>query len=105
MAKYIDAEAALRCLELAGAVQTACTAITDQVLDIAGEKIANLPAADVEPVVHAHWFLRGGLFRCSHCDAKAAWERKGGTGGFSWEFEQSKAPYCPSCGARMDETT
>lgn len=62
-----------------------------------------LPAADVEPVRHGHWYNRGGRFRCSVCDNKALLKDIGGTGGWSHEYEQQKSPYCPNCGAKMDE--
>lgn len=61
-----------------------------------------LPAADVAPVKHGHWYNRGGRFRCSVCDNKALLKDIGGTGGWSHEYEQQKSPYCPNCGAKMD---
>lgn len=64
--------------------------------------IFDLPAADVAPVRHGRWIMRGGKFRCSECDAKANWKREGGTGGFSFEYEQIKSTYCHNCGAKMD---
>ena len=74
-----------------------CLAINDcmNVLD-------EMPAADVEPVRHGHWYNRGGRFRCSACDNKALLKDIGGTGGWSHEYEQQKSPYCPNCGAKMD---
>ena len=64
--------------------------------------ILDIPAADVEPVRHGHWYNRGGRFRCSVCDNKALLKDIGGTGGWSHEYEQQKSPYCPNCGAKMD---
>ena len=64
--------------------------------------ILDIPAADVEPVKHGHWYNRGGRFRCSVCDNKALLKDIGGTGGWSHEYEQQKSPYCPNCGAKMD---
>ena len=64
--------------------------------------ISSLPAADVAPVNHGHWYNRGGRFRCSVCDNKALLKDIGGTGGWSHEYEQQKSPYCPNCGAKMD---
>lgn len=49
------------------------------------------------------WIMRGGLFRCSCCDAKALWKDEGGTGGFSHEWGQVRSDYCPTCGARLKE--
>ena len=63
--------------------------------------ILDIPAADVAPVKHGHWYNRGGRFRCSVCDNKALLKDIGGTGGWSHEYEQQKSPYCPNCGAKM----
>ena len=60
-------------------------------------------AVEAEPVVHARWKLRGGLFRCTHCDAKALWSMNGGTHLYSREYEQVEAQRCHVCGAHMDE--
>lgn len=55
------------------------------------------PAADVAPVVHAHWKVRfDNPYRrrrcyCSNC------KKHSGIGGNSQE-----KPYCPNCGAKMD---
>ena len=63
--------------------------------------ILDIPAADVAPVKHGHWYNRGGRFRCSVCDNKALLKDIGGTGRWSHEYEQQKSPYCPNCGASM----
>lgn len=55
--------------------------------------LADIPAADVAPVVHARWIARSdkGIismthpYMCSRC----------------WRVEMNKEPYC-SCGAKMD---
>lgn len=72
-------------------------------LSDARRAILALPAADVAPVRHGQWIMRGGLFRCSECDGKARWKKSGGTGGWSCECEQDKSPFCPHCGAKMDK--
>ena len=69
---------------------------------VAVEDIQNIPAADVMPVRHGHWYNRGGRFRCSVCDNEALLKDIGGTGGWSHKYEQQKSPYCPNCGAKMD---
>lgn len=63
--------------------------------------IARFPAVDAEPVRHGRWIMRGGYIRCSECDAKTLWKDAGGTGGFSHEYEQVRANYCPHCGTKM----
>ena len=67
------------------------------------EVVNGVPAADVEPVVHGYWYLRGGRPCCSVCNTKALWKDEGGTGGFSHEYVGAKSKRCPECGARMDK--
>ena len=57
---------------------------------------------DIQVVRHGRWIMRGGYIRCSECDAKTLWKDAGGTSGFSHEYEQVRANYCPNCGAKMD---
>ena len=77
--------------------------ITALIFQRFAKEIEAIPAADVEPVRHGHWYNRGGRFRCSVCDNKALLKDIGGTGGWSHEYEQQKSPYCPNCGAKMDD--
>lgn len=54
--------------------------------------LANIPAVEAEPVVHARWervLIDGclGRWRCSACE--------------KWQVKKSKR--CPECGAHMDE--
>lgn len=53
-----------------------------------------LPRADVEPVVHGRWIVKGQDVFCSHCD-KESGHNQWGASAFS--------DYCPNCGAKMDE--
>ena len=63
-----------------------------------------MPAADVAPVVHAHWYMRGGRACCSNCDVKSLWESDwDGCKNHEREFVSAKSNYCPHCGAKMDE--
>ena len=50
--------------------------------------IRELPAADVAPVVHAHWCYdsENGVYNCSRCG----------------NAETSDGRYCSYCGAKMD---
>lgn len=63
--------------------------------------VSKAPSADVAPVVHGKWILRGKWLRCSQCDEKALLKETGETGGFH-EYEQVRSDYCPMCGAKMD---
>lgn len=49
--------------------------------------VESVPAADVDPVRHGHWYDKGSLScRCSECGCKSNRENN----------------YCPHCGAKMD---
>lgn len=91
MAEYIERAALLKKLKGSGAI-----------CDFGEHLIEQFPTADVSPVVHGRWVMRGGKFRCSVCDAKANWVDSGGTGGFSHDYVQVKSPWCHDCGAKMD---
>ena len=49
----------------------------------------DFPAADVAPVIHAHWVELSDDAYCSHCGGDMDYNSK----------------YCPECGAKMDEVT
>jgi len=61
------------------------------------------PVVDAVEVKHGRWIMRGGLFRCSECDARALWSKSGGTGVYLVEYEQVKTKQCPCCMAIMEE--
>ena len=53
--------------------------------------ILKIQAADVAPVIHAHWirYPDCGVTKCSNC---------------GWSIEECwDSDYCPYCGAQMDE--
>ena len=88
MDEYIDREAALMKL-----MQDGCSAKNLQ-------SISDMPAADVAPVIHAHWIEQedGNLdtyYTCSSC--KEDFDLIAGTPC------ENLYNYCPSCGAKMDE--
>lgn len=73
-------------------------------IDLSGEKfeaaILKIPAADVEPVRHGRWIKESdGGTRCSVCNKRV----RDVTGGWDEPVDLSDMPYCPKCGARMDE--
>ena len=91
MATYIPKETALKVVEKYGTTSGfALGRHTGLAICIASE-IAEIPAADVTPVVHGRWGNNGipgsMLCGCSVC---------GFTCGASSFF------YCPNCGAKMD---
>ena len=58
------------------------------------EKVRLAPAIDAEPVVHAHWKVRGGIPFCSKCGEII--------NGYSCDDHISTTPRCSFCGAKMD---
>lgn len=68
----------------------------------AKREIAEMPAADVVPVVHGHWISltdcsNAGVY-CSICHKKVYKED------YAWCNRKNKlrSSYCPNCGAKMD---
>ena len=88
MAEYIDREAVLMKL-----MQDGCNAKNLQ-------SILDMPAADVAPVMHGRWIKESdGGTRCSVCNKRV----RNVTGGWYEPVDLSDMPYCPKCGAKMDE--
>lgn len=89
MSKYIDMEALVaefKRLEL-GENSFIERVFADGVYAI----IEQFPAADVAQVVHGRWeeYLIPNILCCSNCD---------------WGIDPlCKSPYCPNCGAKMNE--
>ena len=88
MAEYIKREEALMKL-----MQDGCSAKNLQ-------SISDMPAADVAPVMHGRWIKESdGGTRCSVCNKRV----RDVTGGWEEPVDLSDMPYCPKCGARMNE--
>lgn len=93
MAEYIDLGTAI--------AKLTALEVTEPNATMADAKrvLADMPAADVAPVVHGSWIVRfdGPYNRrrcyCSNC------KRHNGIGGIAKNQEK---PYCPNCGAKMD---
>ena len=54
------------------------------------DTFADIPAADVAPVQHGRWIEEDGIQICSEC-------------GEEHEWEDYRAPYCDTCGAKMNK--
>ena len=97
MAEYIEREALLTdlCDDMCGLKYTG---VCENCRVVA--LIADAPAADVAPVVHARWIHsryedcseQFELVKCSHCNHEA----------YAMAFYVRGGNYCPSCGAKMD---
>ena len=71
------------------------------ILMTARKKLKSVPIVDAVEVVHGRWFMRGGRFRCSECDAVALLKLDINVGGYR-EYGHFRSSYCPNCGAKMD---
>lgn len=101
MAEYIDREALRKILEHWRDAhadvddEQGCGLLEDVIWEVDAQ-----PTVDVAPVVHGRWIVRfdGPYNRrrcyCSHCG------KNNGVGGIAKNQEK---PYCPNCGAKMDE--
>lgn len=95
MAEYIDIDKAIVVIDTRG------REIETTVRHILDFNKGTYEAADVQPVRHGRWFMRGGKWRCSECDQKALLRLSDATGGCR-EYEYYRANYCPNCGAKME---
>lgn len=89
MADYISREAAIALTDQ-HCFETSYDAVWME------EELRKLPAADVRPVVKAHWIYHehdyGDYYECSHChDEYVVYE-----GDMCWK-------HCPTCGAYMEK--
>lgn len=90
MAEYIKREAAVKAVEKYGLTNGVVWGRHTGLAICIASEIAEIPAADVAPVVHARWMpfhsdVAGDIQYCTACGV-----------GFG-----AKTDYCPHCGARM----
>ena len=90
MAEYIEREAAVKVAEKYGLANGSALGRHTGLADCIASEIADIPAADVAPVVHGRWVCvdtdTEQFFLCNRCKKKEYWESN----------------YCPNCGCRMD---
>ena len=89
MPDYISREAALSEVCHGCSIDYPCEPCEPQDCEIKA-RLEAIPAADVEPVRHAHWYIDDGCAYCSNCRnnfKKAIMEH---------------ARFCPMCGVKMD---
>lgn len=106
MTEYVDRhKVSDACYEIYEEVVRAGKAMTDQEVKdtlLRFERaIKGVPAADVEPVVHAHWVVDDEYLTCSHCSESYL---AGDTSHEVRELLDRGEAYkrCPHCGAKMD---
>lgn len=90
MTEYIEREAAVKVAEKYGLANGSALGRHTGLADCIASEIADIPAADVAPVVHGRWVCvdtdTEQFFLCNRCKKKEYWESN----------------YCPNCGCRMD---
>ena len=94
MARYIDMNELLHAIDK----RNGCLPLwLDEIL------MVDCKVADVAPVVHGRWYMRGGRACCSNCNVKSLWGSDwDGNKNHEREFVSAKSNYCPNCGAKMD---
>ena len=101
MAKYIDIEKEIAEMQQVVAHykdnKTFEAEITSFAFQAIIDKLKQIPAADVTPVVHAEWIedvYQDEPYVCSNC----RWAERD-------DIHRITGGYCPCCGAKMDEDT
>ncbi len=99
MAEYIEREALLKAVaSWRTVVKSLYDSGYDDCINSIEDTISDAPAADVEPVVHAHWICIGdideNIYECSRCHE--IWCLNDGTP------KGNNMNYCLNCGAKMD---
>ena len=97
MAEYIEREAAVKVAEKYGLANGSALGRHTGLADCITSEIADIPTADVVPVVHGRWgekekYTFGIMYDCSLCENRIL------DNGHPWN-------YCPNCGAKMDIQT
>lgn len=94
MAEYIKREAAVKAVEKYGLTNGVVWGRHTGLAICIASEIADIPTADVAPVVHGRWaHLGGDEWCCSACGFVITTEG-------SWDKPTKK--YCEDCGAKMD---
>ena len=93
MHEYIEREAAVKVAEKYGLANGSALGRHTGLADCIASEIADIPAADVAPVVHGRWIEKekytfGIMYDCSLCENRIL------DNGHPWN-------YCPNCGAKM----
>lgn len=89
MAKYIERGTAIAKLTALEVIEPSAT-MTD-----AKRLLADMPAADVAPVVHGRWVEDHDYLKCPECGIMVKRD-------FTFFDDIGDWNFCPSCGAKMD---
>lgn len=58
--------------------------------------LEDIPTIEAEQVIHAHWDYENKLAECSNCRRRAHYDVEAD------RIDSFITPYCPYCGAKMD---
>ena len=100
MAEYIEREKVIH--EIGTWLDSVGTVLVGKGLSYYGELLGcveDVPAADVAPVRHGRWIMRGGKLHCSNCEDLAPLKRGWEDGCTTYEYTASR--WCPNCGVKM----
>ena len=96
MAEYISRETMINLLQsMADNAEANGFSYDREVIEAVRVTLAGIPAADVAPVRHGQWIVKGYVcgeteYQCSECKET------------EWRTSASRLKYCPFCGAKMD---
>lgn len=88
--EYIDREEVIKILEQYDLSSGSTLGCHSGAIECAISAIEMLPAADVTQVRRGRWIEEDGIQICSEC-------------GEEHEWEDYRAPYCDTCGAKMNK--
>lgn len=88
--EYIEREEVIKILEHYDLSSGSTLGCHSGAIECAIFAIKMLPAADVAPVRRGRWIEKDGIQICSEC-------------GEEHEWEDYRAPYCDTCGAKMNK--
>lgn len=98
MAEYIKREDAIKIAEKYGLANSSLLGRHTGLVDCIASEIAAIPTADVVPVVRGHWLTWDEKF-----PGNAVGKNLGVFCSVCGNHSDYSSPYCPNCGAEMDE--
>lgn len=98
MAEYIKREDAIKIAEKYGLANGSVLGRHTGLADCIASEIATIPTADVAPIVRGRWLIWGEKFPC-----RVVGKNLGVFCSVCGNHLDYSSPYCPNCGAEMDE--
>ena len=92
MAEYIEREAAVKVAEKYGLANGSALGMHTGLADCIASEIADIPTADVAPVVHGRWIEDHDYLKCPECGIMVKRD-------FTF-FDIGDWNFCPNCGKK-----